>query len=631
MLMTKSYLLLLCGLLTAQLGWGQTAQKIIDSKIERATVFLKGAQIARTSKTAIPAGRTELVFKGISPNLNAQSLQVKAEGKFTVLSVVHQMNYLQRQNDREEIARLESRRQPLRDRREQELDVMKVYVEEETLLGKNQEVKGYDNSLKVLELKEMADFHRARRLEVKAKQLEITRSVRQIDSSLQRIDAQLKALNSPRDGSTSEVLVTVLAKEATAGEFVLSYFVQDAGWYPTYDLRVESIAKPLELAYKANVQQSSGEDWQEIRLTLSNGTPNQSGVKPELRPWYLGYNQSTGLGGTVTYGNPSTSFTQVRGKVLENEENTPLPGVSIAVKGTSVGTATDANGNYSLSLPTGARELVFSYVGFVTQTIPINSSPMINVSLAPDIRSLSEVVVTAYGISGGDNSTGRGDRDYQRKQKTTVPIEVAEVEGQTSISFEIATPYTIPTDGKNYAVEIKEIELPATYQHYCVPKLDLGVFMAAQVTGWEAYNLMEGEANLFFEGTYLGKTVLDTRNLNDTLNISLGRDKSIIVSRTKLKNFGKRQFIGSDRSEERGWEISLRNTKRQRVNLILEDQFPVSTNKAITVERLEAKEAEEEGATGKLTWKLQLEPAREKKISFKYLVKYPKSGTIEVD
>jgi len=630
--MIKLYSSLFIGLFAAQLGWGQTAQKIIDSKIERATVFLKGAQVTRVGKTPVPAGRSELVFKGVSPDLDAQSIQLKAEGRFTVLSVVHQMNYLQKQNDRQEIARLEARKQPLRDRREQEVDLLGVFAKEEELLGKNQEVKGDNNNLKALELKEMADFHRARWLEIKAKQLEIARSVRRIDSSLQKIEAQMKALNNPRDVSTSEVIVTVSAKEATTGDFVLAYFVQNAGWFPTYDLRVENIAKPIELTYKANVQQSTGEDWKEIRLTLSNGDPNQSGVKPELRPWYLGYNQTTGLGGTVTYGNPSASFTKVTGKVLDSEGNTPLPGANITIKGTSVGTVTNAGGNYSLALPTGARELVFSHVGFVTQTIPIRYYPMINVSLAQEVRTVSEVVVNGYGTSGDGGNT-RSDRDYQRerKLKTTVPIEVAEVEGQTSISFDITTPYTIPTDGKNYAVEIKEIELPATYQHYCVPKLDLGVFMAAQVTGWEAYNLMEGEANLFFEGTYLGKTVLDTRNLDDTLNISLGRDKSVIVSRTKLKNFGKRQFIASERSEERGWEISLRNTKRQRVNLILEDQFPVSTNKAITVERLEAKEAEVEDATGKLTWKLQLEPAREKKIGFKYVVKYPKSGTIEVD
>jgi hypothetical protein len=603
----------------------QTGQKIIDSQLERATVFLKGAQVQRTAKASVPVGRTELVFKGIAPGLNASSLQVKAEGRFTVLSVQHQMNYLQPQLAREETARLEARRPPLLERRELLKSEQEMYQYEQAMLEKNQEVKGDANHLKALDLKEMMDFHRARWLEAKTKQVELARRIGQVDSTLQKIDAQLKALNAPKDGSTSEVVVTVLAKEVAQGSFTLGYFVEDAGWYPTYDLRVENTTKPIELAYKANVRQNTGEDWKEVRLTLSNGDPNQGGVRPQLSPWYLGYNRRSGRGGTVSYGGASSNITQVSGRVISQEDQQPLTGVNVMVEGTSIGTTTDMNGRYTLSLPAGAKQLKFSFVGFLAQVVPIQAS-QINLGLGADNRVLSELVVNGYSGRVGGLKIEESD-----KVKQTIPIDVTEVEGQTSISFDIATPYTIPTDGKNYAVEIKELELPATYQHTCVPKLDLGVFLSAQVTGWEQYRLLEGEANLFFEGTYLGKTVLDTRNLNDTLNISLGRDKSIVVSRNKLKNFGKQASLGTARREERGWEISLRNTKRQPVNLVLLDQVPVSTNKEITVELLDNGQAEVEAATGQLTWKLQLEPAREKTVKFRYEVKYPKSGMVQIE
>jgi hypothetical protein len=623
--MRKNYALLAAGLLLPWAGLAQTGQKIIDSQLERATVFLKGAQVQRTAKASVPVGRTELVFKGIAPGLNASSLQVKAEGRFTVLSVQHQMNYLQPQLAREETARLEARRPPLLERRELLKSEQEMYQYEQAMLEKNQEVKGDANHLKALDLKEMMDFHRARWLEAKTKQVELARRIGQVDSTLQKIDAQLKALNAPKEGSTSEVVVTVLAKEAAQGNFTLGYFVEDAGWYPTYDLRVENTTKPIELAYKANVRQNTCEDWKEVRLTLSNGDPNQGGVQPQLSPWYLGYNRRSGRGGTVSYGGSSSNITQVSGRVFDQETGQPLPGVNVVVKGTTVGTVTDMNGRYTLSLPAGARTLTFNYVGFISQEAAIQASNL-NVGLGGDDQVLNEVVVN--GLQGRVGGLKIEEKD---KAKQTIPIDVTEVEGQTSISFDIATPYTIPTDGKNYAVEIKELELPASYQHTCVPKLDLGVFLSAQVTGWEQYRLLEGEANLFFEGTYLGKTVLDTRNLNDTLNISLGRDKSIVVSRNKLKNFGKQASLGTSRREERGWEISLRNTKRQPVNLILLDQVPVSTNKEITVELLDNGQAEVEAATGQLTWKLQLEPAREKTVKFRYEVKYPKSGMVQIE
>jgi Domain of unknown function (DUF4139)/N-terminal domain of unknown function (DUF4140) len=623
--MRKNYAGLAVWLLLPCATLAQPGQKIIDSQLERATVFLKGAQVQRTAKATVPLGRTELVFKGIAPGLDASSLQLKAEGKFTVLSVQHQMNYLQPQLAREETARLEARRSPLLERRELLASEQEMYQYEQAMLDKNQEVKGDANHLKALDLKEMMDFHRARWLEAKTKQLELARRIKQIDSTLQKIDAQLKALNAPQDASTSEVVVTVLAKEATQGSFILNYFVEEAGWFPTYDLRVENTTKPIELAYKANVRQNSGENWKDVRLTLSNGDPNQGGVRPQLQPWYLGYNRRSGQGGTVSYAGYSANPTLVTGRVIEKGTGEPLPGVNIMVEGTSVGTVTDVNGRYSLSLPAGAKNLTISYVGYASQTVAIQAS-QINIGLQVDTQALSEVVVA--GLQG--RAAGVKIEGY-KKEKQTIPIDVTEVDGQTSISFDIATPYTIPTDGKSYAVEIKELELPATYQHTCVPKLDLGVFLTAQVTGWEQYRLMEGEANLFFEGTYLGKTVLDTRNLNDTLHISLGRDKGIVASRTKLKNFGKQQSLGTSRREERGWEISMRNLKRQAVDLVLLDQVPLSTNKEITVEMLDNDQAEVEPETGQLTWKLRLEPAREKTVKFRYEVKYPKSGMMQIE
>ena len=65
--------------------------------------------------------------------------------------------------------------------------------------------------------------------------------------------------------------------------------------------------------------------------------------------------------------------------------------------------------------------------------------------------------------------------------------------------------------------------------------------MQAKISNWSEYNLLEGEANLYFEDTYLGRTVLDTRQLVDTLEISLGDDKGVVVGREKIQDFSKRR------------------------------------------------------------------------------------------
>ena len=110
-------------------------------------------------------------------------------------------------------------------------------------------------------------------------------------------------------------------------------------------------------------------------------------------------------------------------------------------------------------------------------------------------------------------------------------------ENQTNLEFNITIPYDIPSDSKQYTINIQDFSLPATYEYYCAPKLDREAFLLARITGWENYNLLSGEINLFFEGTYVGKSHLNVRNTNDTLDLSLGRDKGIVVTRVKMKDF----------------------------------------------------------------------------------------------
>ena len=122
----------------------------------------------------------------------------------------------------------------------------------------------------------------------------------------------------------------------------------------------------------------------------------------------------------------------------------------------------------------------------------------------------------------------------------------------------------------------------------------------------------------------MGQTLLNPSAAEDTLQISLGRDKAVSINRTKLKDFSKRSFFGDRKNATRAFEISVRNNKNQPIHIIIEDQVPVSTQKEIEVDKLEYKEATVDDITGKLTWNLQIPSATEKKLGFKYAVKYPK-------
>ena len=612
-------------ILFALSGYAQTNQKTIDTKIEKATVFLTGAQINRAGKTTVSAGNSQVVFSGISPYINSQSIQVKGEGNFTVLSVVHRLNYLQEQVKQADIQKVDDQKEVLQDKINSENNMMSIYLNEETLLAKNQAIVAQNTGLKMSDLKDAADFHRARLLDLKQKETEINKTLKKLNAEMQRLNKQREELNKQATTATSEVLVTIQSKENTNADFSLSYFVDKAGWFPTYDIRVTDILHPITMAYKANVYQSSGEDWKDVKLTLSTADPNQNGEKPVLMPWYLQYvrPQYYGLSGKAS-GIYNPNIRTVSGRITDVNGN-PVSFASVNIKGTATGTSADANGFFSVSIPPNSTTLIFSGAGFASRELFVSSATM-NLALQNVSSDLKEVVVTsAFGIkrqarSGTESIT-----------EASIPLTVSEKENSTSFSFDIETPYSILNDGKTSTVEMKTMEVPARYEYYCAPKLDQDVFLTAKITDWNDLNLLEGESNLFFEGTYLGKAMINPKTSGDTLNISLGRDKNISVKRVSVKEYSKKQFFGSNKIDYRTYEINIRNNKKQNIHLIVEDQYPVSTMKEIEVDRIENPEAEPDTDTGKLKWDLQLEPAKEKKVFFRYSVKYPKNNSLALD
>jgi uncharacterized protein (TIGR02231 family) len=215
------------------------------------------------------------------------------------------------------------------------------------------------------------------------------------------------------------------------------------------------------------------------------------------------------------------------------------------------------------------------------------------------------------------------DESFAPAQTTADYVQVSE--SALAVNFELKMPFTIPADGKTHQVEIQQYDVPSTFTYTAVPKLAPEAFLTAQLTGWDELNILPGEANVFLEGTYTGKTYLNPQATGDTLLVSLGRDKKIVLTREKVKEYKSKSFLGGNRKETRGFLISIRNTKDQPITLTLEDQIPVSNNSQIEVELLEDSGGQLDKTTGKITWNLQLAANETKKIPLKFSVKYPKN------
>jgi hypothetical protein len=605
----------------------------LKTTITDVTVFQTGAQIKRVGKTNIPAGQHEIVIRDATALLKEQSIQVKGEGNFTILSVNYQINYNNQKQDKSQVTELEAKEKELKLRLEDLSIKLEVIRTEEELINNLQSISTATEGVSVDQVGKAQDLLKTKLVLIKNEKLIISRQMNELSEQHQTVTQQLKTLKLPKQNVTYEIVIKITAKQETNAEFSLSYIVPNAKWFPTYDLRVKSVAEPMTIEYKANVTQQTGEDWNNVKLKLSTGDPSLSSRKPKIETWWLKLNEPyiQPQQQSNYYRYTDVRFTKVHGQVIDKETSEAIPFASVMVDGTNIGTTTDIDGSFSLTLPENARKLSVTYVGYQPVIVPIDKEDMI-ISLEVG-RELEEVIATTPGVYAKDDGEPlnvRGGREKGLKYY----VDGDAVIGTPNIAiaeFDINEKYSIASDPKNVTVNIQSIQSDVKYQYYCAPRLDKDVFLTAQMTNWEQYNLLEGQANVYFEGTFVGNTLLDTHILKDTLEFSLGRDKSVKVDRKKSKEYNKRTIFGSENIASRAWDITVRNGKQQNIDIIIEDQFPIAADSKIEVKQEEKSGGKLDEKTNVVTWRYLMEPAGTKQMQLKYTARYPKGTTIGLD
>lgn len=675
--------------------FAQDKELDIETEINGVTVYTEGAQISRNKKMSVEKGKTTYKFTGLSPYIDAKSVQVKVEGKLTVLSVRHQFNFLDEKKKSEELEELSEKTKDIEEKIQQASTELDILSEEMLFLRDNRSIGGANTGVDIEELRKADAYYSERLAGLKSKESKKNREIRELKEELIKIRNQMKSLNEKTDLPSGEILVEVSADAKVTGDFELSYMVGNAGWYPSYDVRVKTISDPLNVIYKANVYQNTNVDWENVPLKFSSANPSTSGVAPKLQTYYVGYNSwppvydADRRSVSVTY---NDRIGQVFGTVYDMETNEPLIGANVVVKGTSIGAVADESGRYSLTLPPNAEVLVFNYIGYETQQKAITSET-VNAGMKISSVSMDAVIVTsnsdnwqtnyfeelklaesadmtdegryyalksemrareererlgeemaaelsrleaeaksmAYAQERYDSRDKRVSGYYESNRAglqfeqnlRSIPVDAVSIEYQTNFEFEIKTPYTIPSNGKSLSIEVKDYTIEATYHYYSIPKIEKEAYLTAFIRNWDQYNFMEGEANVFVEGTYIGKTLIDTRYLTDSLEISLGKDKNVMVGREIQKEFVSKQFLRSKKEEARAWLITVRNNKKQEINITVLDQVPVSNSSSVSVDHDELSGAQLDQVTGEVKWELKIKPQEQTSKLLKYKVKYP--------
>lgn len=576
----------------------------VTAGLQTVTVYRSGAEMIHTAKASLKSGSNELVIEGISNSIDINSLQVKCPAVVTILGIEYSNQYMLNETVTPVMKKLQDSLENTNEQIEKIAISIATIEDLLSVLKSNKEIKGSQTGLSVAELMQLMDYYKLKSAELQNDLSALRTKNAKYKETVQRLRQQIAEEQKKNTRSVGRVILQLSAALSGENEFTVSYITRNAYWTPYYDLKVDNIKNPIKLIYKAKVSQTTGLDWKKIKLSLSTSTPSQYGNAPLLKSWFL------------SYLNPVYRMEQNLSKM--NMMPSALQEVVVVGYGAS-DKKVSIRGSNSISANSAPLYVVNGVVMSADDFVRIDPSSIKETNVLKDAAATS--LYGARAANGVVLVTLRdGLEDY-----------VSVSDNELDITYDIDLPYDIPTNGKEQIATLKETSISSIYKFYAVPKLDKDAYLLTEINDWEKLNLLPGEANIIFEGTYVGKTFIDPASTNDTLNLTLGKDKRVIIKREKLTDYSSVKFLGSNKLQTITYELTVKNNKKEPIFMILKDQYPISTNKEMEVELEESSNAEVNKEIGVLTWKLQLAPGESKKLRMSYSVKYPKGKLLQLN
>lgn len=533
-------------------------EKNVKTKPEKIIVYTQGAQIHRKTEVVLQPGQNTIVFNGLESCINPSAIQVSGNGNFIIADTQHEIHYPELdkakiQGDVRYKKLLKTVNDSIKELNYQIEDINykadALNTEKSVLLNYNL-YKGQSKKDSIPFLKDGLSYLREKLFNINNEQLKLKREKEKLEMRKASLNERLvnisnELANENNNGEVEKVdyriLVHVIADQATSATINLNYYITQAGWTPSYDLRAISNEANVKLTYKAQIHQQSGIDWANVKLILSTANPNRSYTIPQLTPWYLGQ---------VSYKNKVTA---------DKKYNNQMPAVA-------------GNSNYETTLDSYSAKA-------------------------------EESAAYAYNY-------------------TTVNENMIETE------YEIKLNYTIPSDGKEHFAAILMKELKTMYRYKAIPKLNNNVYLTAVLPDWEDAITMAGSASIYFDGSYVGVTNLYPGGTEDTIQLSLGIDKNVAVKRQKIKDKTFEKMLDNDKMYQYTYEIIIKNSRNNKIEVEIEDQLPLSYNKSVVIEKKEISGAKYNEISGLLNWRTTVSAKDTKKLQMSYQIKAPKEVPI---
>jgi uncharacterized protein (TIGR02231 family) len=540
-------------------------KEIIKSTISEVTVYAQGAQIFRKANFTVKPGVTEVIIEGVCSQIDANSLQVKASGNVIILDSKFSLFY-----------------------------------------PKPEEV-----NLEGLPLKVKKDIQ------------SLEDSLRNLNFDIQELQDEIDVLNASKNILANNGAVRGQGKVNDS----INLLKQTIDYYSVKMLEFNKrlLALNKKKTYKQDIKKGMDDRLRKLKNFQSDANliPKNTGPIPRITIT-LSSKEIVNGKFSVSYLVSNAGWTPLydlrseisSGKINLNYKAQVYQNTGIDWEDVRLNIST--NNPYQNKTKPTLHPWYINYNMYRNsnqQQLGYNSSfKSKDANAAP---SAMEKKAEAYGFAE--------DATVEENYNAINSAQFVEViQHMISAEFRIDLPYSIKSNNEQHMVLVKNVDVPANFVYYTVPKLDNSVYLVAQLSKLDELQLVPAKANIFFDGSYIGETYIDPSNMEDTLNLSLGRDPNILVKRSLLKKDCKEKVVGNQIEKTFAYFIEAKNFKGVSIDIIIQDQLPITQNAEIEIEAIDLGKGRLNEKTGIIEWKYTIKPKESKTIDFQYKVKHNK-------
>jgi len=600
-------------------------KKTTKAKLNEATIFFQGAELIHTATYALTQGENEFYIEGLSPNIDKNSLKIKASNGVIISAYEFSIDFLTENKPSPSIKKLQDSVEFYQAKLKQieiEDDINDNLI---SLLQKGTEknVNGSDNGLGIEELIKTMDYYKKKSKELQDNEIENEKKKDEYLKIINKFALQIQQESTKNNKASGILKLNLSSPIAASCKFDISYYTVAAKWTPYYDVNVIATDKPIRFIAKSKVQQTTGLDWEKVKLTLSTSSPSNGKIAPLFSTWFLDFYRPTYKTGSID-------------AALQGRVSGVLVNSSASQNSYSYGAANSVRIRGSSSL-SGYNEPLYVVDGMPVVSGDGNSNPLASINPA-DIVSMevlkdasSSAIYGSHAANGVVMITTKKGAMKNNFNDNNIEDYLTQTENDLNRTYNIDIPYTIPGNGKEQSIDLHTVNAAADYKYYCVPKLDTETYLLAEISDWQKLNLLSGSAYVTYDGTYIGETYIDANTTHEKLTLTLGTDKRVTVKREKMQDFSSVKFLGTDVRQVFTYKITVRNSQNRPIKMVLKDQYPVSAQKTIEVELLKKETTPwtaNKEELGVLTWENEIAAGATNEYRMSYSVKYPKGSKL---